>query len=129
MPRWCRSGAVFGRMSGARIVPVGWLRARSTELSTASPLTCRAPLRTLLPSMRPFVVPLCCLPVRLGAIRMKNGLSVRLPFRGAPEDAEAPRVFHRAASGHVAHAGALCSRTQCVPLGRGDAPPRPSIRC
>ena len=26
---------------------------------------------------------------------MKNGLSVRLPLRGAPEDAEAPRVFHR----------------------------------
>lgn len=81
-PGWCRCGAVFGRMSGARIVPVGWLRARSTELSTASPLPLPCPLHAALPSMCPFVAPLCCLPVRLGAIRMKNGLSVRLPFRG-----------------------------------------------
>ena len=66
------------------------------------------------------------LPARsMGAIRMKNGPLRPAPPRGAPEDAEAPRAFHQAVTGPVVRAGALRSRTQCMPWGRGDAPPCP----
>jgi len=123
--RWCRSIAAFGRMSGARIVPVGWL--------CAGPSNCRRPIPSLavFPSVA-FAVPLrgaLVLPTRsVGAIRMKNGALRPAPSRRRRRTPKRPACSIGPSPVPLVHAGALCSRTQCMPWRRGDAPPGPSIR-